>query len=846
MAKETNLTHKKYDDLVNQNKINEDILKTKIKQQESVSYLSGKALSGIEINSFLDLVVKEIHKVLNIELVKVLELVTEKEFRIKAAIGLQKNYKLEYPIEASEDTHAGYSLLHNKPIVLENLKEEKRFKGSQLLADHKIISGISVIIKSDSKSFGVLTAHSKSERTFTKDDISFFASIANLISLVLARKKAERFLNLYQERFYHAQKAGQIGLFDWNMISGDLWWSEEQYELVGAKPDKAGDIQANLAKSMFPEDLIAVRKQIDYAKKNKKEMLVEYRVKDKDGSIRWLKSRGKIYFDRRGKPVRALGVTYDTTERKRIEDSLSFLSESSKVLSSSLDFDKTLQTVAKIAVPKVADWCAIDLISDSGKIELKAVAHVNPSKVKWAVKYRSQNPPNMDQETGLAKVIKTGKPEFYPFVPQSLLTNLNPEEEKTLKKIGGITAAIIVPLKSKRKVIGALTMISSESKKRFTEFDLGIAEQIADRASVAVENAILYQNVNDERKRLNHLLYNVPGVVWERWTTNGSDQLRQDFTSKYIEKMTGYTPEEMEDSKKANLLIHSKDRRKVSDRYKEMMKTGVGGIFRARWVSKKGKIMWVESHTFVVKNEKGKAIGMRGVSMDITDRVEIEKRKDEFISMASHELKTPLTSMKVFSHLLEKKLNNSEEANPYLSRMDEQINKLTNLVNDLLDISKIQAGKLEIRKQEISLKDFLEESIKEMELITNEQIIVGKVDDVMITADKDRLSQVLMNLISNAIKYSPPGTPVEVRAVVENNDIVFAVSDKGFGISKEHQGKIFDRFYRVYDHVDRTYPGLGMGLYISDQIVRRHNGSMWLDSEKGKGSTFYFSVPTSN
>ncbi len=824
---------------------NEELLTLRIEQQKTIAKLSEEALAGIEFEDFFNKVVVETSKVLKVELVKILELVSDKEFKIKAAVGLKKGYKIGYPIKVSNHTHAGYSFLHSKPIVVTNLKHEKRFEGSELLADHKIISGMSVIIRGEKKAYGVLTAHSTKENRFTKDEVDFFASTANLVALFIERKNLERSLTLYQERFSHAQDAGQIGLYDFNIKNGDIWWSDEQYQLMGEDSNSSPiSPQELMNKIMFKDDIQVYRKAFSDAVKSKKDLAFDFRINRNDGTIGWLKAKAKIYYDKKGKPVRMLGVNYDITERKATENALFFLSEASKILSSSLDYDKTLKVVARIAVPIIADWCAIDLLDQDGNPELMALSHADKTKISWALKYREANPPRMDIDTGLAKVVKTGKSEFYPSIDPKLFENIKPKEKKVLEKLGGITGVIMVPIKSKDKVIGVMTLLTSESKRIFNELDLKIVEQIADRASLAIENATLYQRVDRERKRLVHLLYNVPGIVWENWVDPNEEEQRINFVSNYIERMIGYTPDKWIGIDFWNKIVHPNDRELVEEKYNEMMTKGKGGIIRFRIITKKGKVIWAETHLFVAKDATGKSIGMRGVTMDVTERVEMEKRKDEFISMASHELKTPLTSMKVFSHLLEKKISNSKELNPYISRMDEQINKLTGLVNDLLDISKIQAGRLEIKREKISLKEFVQEVTEEMKLVTKEHIVLADVEDQVIYADKDRLAQVLVNLISNAIKYSPPKTPIEVKARVDGDRIVFSVKDEGFGISKEHQDKIFERFYRVYDNIDRTYPGLGMGLYISSQIVKRHQGQMWLESKKGKGSTFYFSVPS--
>lgn len=533
-------------------------------------------------------------------------------------------------------------------------------------------------------------------------------------------------------------------------------------------------------------------------------------------------------------------------ERKQFEDSLIFLAEASKILSASLNIRETLQTVSQVAVSSVADWCSVDLINPEGDIDMVAISHKDPAKVKWAKKLREKYPPDLSADSSQAKVIKTGKPEFYPYITQEII-NKSTQDKKIIRLIGklGLTAVIIVPLKIRGKVIGTMQFVSAESKRKFTKTDLQIAEQIADRAGVAIENSLLYEDVNSERKRLNDLISNVPGVVWEIFGSPYSKERRISFVSNYVKKMLGYSPEEWYKNPSFGFdIIHQDDRRRVMDEASEIFSSGNMGTLRFRWITKKGDIVFIESHIYVIKNSEGKPIGIRGVNMDITERMEIERRKDEFISMASHELKTPLTTIKVFSHLLGKDMKyDKQKSDLYLSKVDDQIDKLENLVNDLLDISKIQTGKMNLRKEKFSLKNLIDETVEEMKIITKENIILSRVEDEFVYADKERLSQVLVNLLSNAIKYSPANAPVEVNAKKDTDRVIVSVKDKGLGISREHQQKIFERFYRVYDNFDKTFPGLGMGLYISNEIIKRHEGRMWLRSQNGKGSTFYFSLP---
>lgn len=235
-----------------------------------------------------------------------------------------------------------------------------------------------------------------------------------------------------------------------------------------------------------------------------------------------------------------------------------------------------------------------------------------------------------------------------------------------------------------------------------------------------------------------------------------------------------------------------------------------------------------------------------GIIRDITERKELERRKDEFISTASHELKTPITSMKIFTEILQKifEKNKDKQTIHYLLRIDEQIDRLTNLVNGLLDVSRIQSGRLSLRKEWFSLKKIIRETVEIFQATTkaHKMIIQGKMKG-RIFADKGRINQVIINLLSNAIDYSPKDSKIIVTIRASKNIAFISIKDYGSGIAKKHQEKIFDPFYRVSEIGTKSAPGLGMGLYISAGIIRQHGGGIGVKSGKGKGSTFYFTIP---
>jgi two-component system, sensor histidine kinase and response regulator len=222
------------------------------------------------------------------------------------------------------------------------------------------------------------------------------------------------------------------------------------------------------------------------------------------------------------------------------------------------------------------------------------------------------------------------------------------------------------------------------------------------------------------------------------------------------------------------------------------------------------------------------------------------KRKDEFMSIASHELKTPLASMKAYVQLLDRTLEKDERIKGYLDRTLAQINKLNSLIVDLLDTSRIENGRLKFNESLFNFSKLLKESVEMIsQIYPDYKIRVSGDSSVLVRGDETRLEQVILNYMTNAIKYSPDIRELELHSSVEDNFLVVSVKDFGIGIPKENQADVFRKFYRVEGSAKR-FQGLGVGLYICFEIIRRHNGKCWLESEAGKGSTFYFSLPVAN
>ena len=230
---------------------------------------------------------------------------------------------------------------------------------------------------------------------------------------------------------------------------------------------------------------------------------------------------------------------------------------------------------------------------------------------------------------------------------------------------------------------------------------------------------------------------------------------------------------------------------------------------------------------------------------DVTERREIERRKDDFLSIASHELKTPLTTIKGYVQVMQKLMPDdvSEKLKDILRKTGVYVERLNSLIAELLDVSRIQTGNIELHREPFNFDKMVDETVDNMQAAqqSHKITLTGKATDNF-NGDESHITQVVTNLISNAVKYSPDATDVSIHLSRVANYIKVSVRDNGMGISPEHHSRIFNRFYRVGE-IQQRFPGMGIGLYICDQIIKNHGGTLWVESELGKGSTFSFTLP---
>ena len=347
------------------------------------------------------------------------------------------------------------------------------------------------------------------------------------------------------------------------------------------------------------------------------------------------------------------------------------------------------------------------------------------------------------------------------------------------------------------------------------------------------------ERLRENEKNLNQLANAMPQLVWIT-DANGKTTYINDRIAEYKGNETPATHWNWRE------LVHPDDFKSTFEDWRHHLEKGSSYVKEHRLRMNDEQYRWHLTRVVPFHNSSDVIIKWIGTSTDIDDMKKVALRKDDFLSVASHELRTPITAMKAYSQLLTETYRHSNDTflKNALAKLEVQANKMTKLVNDFLKLSKIESGKLQLDREKFSITNLVNEIADEIQFVSiNHKITVQWHQEVNVYADRERISQVIANFLNNAIKYSPGADEVRVIVELEGQEAKISVKDKGIGIGPEDHKKIFERFYRAKSTGNTTFSGFGIGLYISSEIIRRHNGKIGVESEEGKGSTFYFTLP---
>ena len=479
--------------------------------------------------------------------------------------------------------------------------------------------------------------------------------------------------------------------------------------------------------------------------------------------------------DRPGPPV-FTAYLRDLTEQKRLESVQQLLLRSTEILAASLDYEETLRNLSRVIVPDFADWYAVDIVGSDGALRRLEVSHRDPAKVALAADLAKRYPDDPNQPQGVHEVVRSGKSQLIADLPDSLLAELaqNAEHLELIRQLG-LRSAMIVPLLAGQRAVGAMTLVTAESGRRYDERDLAVAEDLARRAATAIEQANLFAEVNEAREMLE------------------SQAVELEAQAAELQQTTAQLEISVANMQKANEAL---------------------------------------------RNESAEAQLAR------RQADEANRAKSDFLASMSHELRTPLNAIMGYAQLLEVGVHGTLDPRQLedLQRIDRSSQHLLGLINDILNFAKIEAGRIEYALDRIAVDGVL---ARVEELIAPQAAakhltytFVNECSDVFVCADEDKLMQVFVNLVSNAVRYTREGGQIRVECSATADRVTTTVCDNGIGIPPDKLVAIFEPFVQVERGYAGNRQGTGLGLAISRNLARGMGGDLTVTSEVGKGSVF--------
>jgi PAS domain S-box-containing protein len=521
-------------------------------------------------------------------------------------------------------------------------------------------------------------------------------------------------------------------------------------------------------------------------------------------------------------------------EAEAAQRRLEFLSEASRVLSSSLDYAITLEQLTELAVPEVADLVIVDVLDDDDALERVALAHVDPAKAEVIRELAGRFPPLAQDEFGPAAAIKTGKAQLVESISVEMLVRVAQDDEhlEAIRSLG-LRSFMIVPLATRDRTFGAMTFIVSESERRYGADDLAFAQELGRRAAGAIDNARLFAHAEERGRAVLVLDHVGEGVCLV--DRNGLVRLwnpaAEAITGIRAETILGRPPAEAIPGWAGIKEKVPVNEFPASHHLPETLPLDVGG--REAWLLISG-----------VRFPGGTVFAFH----DVTQERSLRQLQTEFVATVSHELRTPLAAVYGAAMTLRHHRDalSDEDRDRLFSIVYDEADRLSHIVDDVLWASRLDAGRVEF-----AISSF------EPELVASSVVNAARTHappeisfEVKtstgvrpVAADQEKVRQVLGNLVDNAVKYSPDGGIVALRLESNGATIRFVVADEGIGIPATEQPRIFEKFYRLDPNQTRGVGGTGLGLYICRELVRRMNGRIWVDSEEGEGSTFYVELP---
>ena len=723
---------------------------------------------------------------------------------------------------------------------------------------------------------------------------------------ITARQRAERALRETERRFVQAFHANPLPMSITRLVDGQHLDVNEaalrhsgytREEMLGATKSDLGFWVSTSERDRLLHLLHTEGRARDF----------EVTFRTKSGEQRQLLVNSEVV-TYGGEPA-VLSVSLDITDRKaaearhrEAERASRFLAEASRVLTSSLDSASTLSTLARLAVPEIADWCVVHVVEADGDIQCVAIAHGDPAMEALGRELMARYPPRPTSKYGVPVVLRTGRALLRPDVSEEIIAAFarTPEEGAALRRLE-LRSVMIVPLVARGRTLGTISFATAASERRYDADDLKVAEDLAARAALALDNARLYADAEDRRREaeiIADLAHQsnasldadrvLPAVadaaraltrcdvariaLWDAASTamvyRYSVGARSDHAGLRMVKGIGLAGELI-----ASALPKRSDDVFTDPRIRDDVRAyaRTEGTFSVMLVPimVQGRVEGLiycgrrRRQPFTAREEavalrigEHAAIALRNAELfrrEQQARSEAEganRGKDDFLAVLSHELRTPLQAMLGWLRLLRAGRLDAAASAKALETIERNTQTQTKLIADLLDVSGILAGKLRVEPRPMDLVAVVEAAAQSARAAAQAKGVALEValetEPMFIDGDPERIDQVVANLVSNALKFTPAGGTIDVRLARDAGQARLTIADSGIGIAPTVLPHVFDRFRQADSSTTRTHGGLGLGLALVRYLVEAHGGSVRAESAGvGRGATFVIMLPLS-
>lgn len=638
-----------------------------------------------------------------------------------------------------------------------------------------------------------------------------------------------------------------------------VYYNQRWYAYTGLS--EADSLGFGFTNALHPDDIERTLQRWQAAWRDGASYEVEYRFRRYDGVYHWFIGRAQPVAGPDGTIVEWVGTCTDIDEQKHTNETLQFIAEASTLLAGSLEYETTLAQVAQLAVPHIADWCAVDLLDPDGTLRRLAVAHIDPAKVALAHELQRRLPYDPDAPGGVAQVIRTSQPELVSTITDEMVrqSGLEPDLRDIFLALG-LRSSMIVPLCARNQMLGTITLVSAESGRQFTEADLQLAEELARRAAIAIDNARLYRELHQFRTTLDQTydcVFMFEPETLRYFYANQGAIAQVGYSQAELLQMTpvDIQPEYSVERFRAMLAPLLSDERALHT-YETLHRHKDGHTIPVEVALQcvapddaPGRFVAVVRDITAHKQAEAALRASEQRYRTRSDELErmaqqLEERNrelDQFAYITSHDLKAPLRGIANLSQWIEEDLGETvpEEVQSHLELLRGRVYRMEALIDGILTYSRV--GRTREAIEPVDVRPLLEDVI---DLLAPDEHVAITIGPDMPTLQTTRLplQQVFANLIGNAIKHHG-GEQIQVTVTAQPRDgmVEFAVADNGPGIAPQYHERIFGIFQTLASR-DRV-EGSGLGLALVKKIVEHQRGRIWLSSAEGQGAVFHFTWP---